>query len=100
MVLDPPRRAEGLDEGSGMLGEGAAEQHVEFWGAACEPKRLFFWGPWVGVIGSGRSAVLPGREFTPAPRGGIKGIILLFVITGGGKKKPPLLGTLPNQSTD
>lgn len=31
--------------GLGMLGEGAAGQHMEFWGATCEPERLFFWGP-------------------------------------------------------
>lgn len=48
---------------------------------------VFPGAPAVRVISGGRSAVLPGRVCVPAPRGGIKGIILLFVITEGGEKK-------------
>lgn len=33
--------------GLGLLGGGATGQHMEFRGATCEPKHLFFWGLWV-----------------------------------------------------
>lgn len=56
-------------------------------GAVPAPLFVFPRAQMVRVISGGRSAALPVSVCTPAPRGGIKGIILLFVITEGGEKK-------------
>lgn len=89
VMLRSPQAGSGAGGGSGGAGEGrgAKWQHVGFWWAEREPKHRLSRGPGGASYQRRQKHRCFPAGCAPAPRGRIKGIMLLFVITEGEEKK-------------